>query len=487
VSVPGCWFDVWRPGGWRGFPDHALAGVATADGGFTSQLDDLQGLGDFDLAAGVFFAEGGAEFLGAVGLAVDEEDALFVAADLVEPAEEFIVVGVAGEGVEGLDVAADGEFVAEDVDVFEAAAELPAEGVFRAVADEEEDVVGVGDVVAQVMEDAPALGHAGGGDDDGGAFDFVEAFGFIDAADEAEAFEAEGVVAHEEGFAGGGLQFIDMEAEDLGGFDGEGAVHKGGNGGEALFVAEFVKGVEELLGALDGEGGDDEVGAALLDLADDFAEMLGGVGGELVGAAAVGALHDDEIDFVAGGGVVEEVVAGAADIAAEEESLLLVVGVVVDVEYDLGGAEDVACINEGELHAIGDEHGALVAEGDELPEAVLGIDHGVVRREEREVIALPVAVQPGDVAFMDVGGIGEHDAAQVARGGGGVDVAGEAALREVREIAAVVDVGVGEDDAVDLLGIEGELAVPLHGLGTTALIESAIEEDAGVVDLDEVF
>jgi hypothetical protein len=117
---------------------------------------------------------------------------------------------------------------------------------------------------------------------------------------------------------------------------------------------------------------------------------------------------------------------------------------------------------------------------------MLGVDHGVVRGEEREVIALPVAVQPGDVAFVNVGGIGEHDATQVTRGGGGVDVAGEAELREVREIAAVINVGVGEDDAVDLFRIKGELAVSLHGLGAAALVEAAIEQDAGVVDLDEM-
>jgi hypothetical protein len=76
---------------------------------------------------------------------------------------------------------------------------------------------------------------------------------------------------------------------------------------------------------------------------------------------------------------------------------------VVDVEHDLGGAEHVPGIDEGQLHAIGDDHGALVAEGDELPQAVLRIDHGVAGREQREVVLLPVAVQPGDVASHECG------------------------------------------------------------------------------------
>ncbi len=87
---------------------------------------------------------------------------------------------------------------------------------------------------------------------------------------------------------------------------------------------------------------------------------------------------------------------------------------------------------------------------------------------------------------MDVGGVGEHDAAEVAGGGGGVDVAVEAVVAELGEVAAVVDVGVGEDDAVDLLGVEGEGTIALHGLGAAALEEAAVEEDALAVDFEEV-
>jgi hypothetical protein len=88
---------------------------------------------------------------------------------------------------------------------------------------------------------------------------------------------------------------------------------------------------------------------------------------------------------------------------------------------------------------------------------------------------------------MNVGGIGQHDAAQVARGRGGVDVAGEAALAEVREIAAVVDVRVGEHhdsrSSRDRRGTCCSAPWPL----ATSLIEAAIEQDALAVDLDEVF
>ena len=46
-------------------------------------------------------------------------------------------------------------------------------------------------------------------------------------------------------------------------------------------------------------------------------------------------------------------------------------------------------------------------------------------------------------------------------------------LREVWQIAAVIDVRVGEDDAVDGPGIKGKVAVDLEGLVPAALVEAA--------------
>ena len=450
------------------------------------EIDGIEADGEVDLGFGVVALEGFLEDFAAAEFAVDEEDAFFGAFDGVVVGEEFVVVGVAGEGVEGFDFGIDLEFVAEDGDVFVAFAEFPAEGVFGAVADKQDHVFVVGDVVAEVVEDAAGLGHAGGGDDDGGAFEGVEGFGFVDAADEAEAVEAEWVVAHEDGVADVLAEVFEVETEDFGGADGEGAVDVGGDGFDAAFVDELVELVEELLGAFDGEGGDDDAGAAAADAVDDFADVVGGVGGVLVFAAAVGGLHDHVVDVFAAFGGVEEVVAGAADIAGEQEAEVIFAGEVIDVEDDLGRAEDVAGIDEGESDAFGDGEGAVVADGDELAEDVFGVSEGVAGGEELLVVAFAVFVEPLDVHFMDVGGVGEHDAAEVAGGGGGVDVAVEAVVAELGEVAAVVDVGVGEDDAVDLFGVEGEGAIAFHGLGAAALEEAAVEEDALAVDFEEV-
>ena len=89
--------------------------------------------------------------------------------------------------------------------------------------------------------------------------------------------------------------------------------------------------------------------------------------------------------------------------------------------------------------------------------------------------------------LMNVGCIWQHDATQVARGRGGVDIAIKAALAEMRQIARVVDMRVGKHHAVDLRRIKREVTVALQSLRTSSLIQSAIQQDASVVDLNEVF
>src|SRR5262249_14766295 len=63
---------------------------------------------------------------------------------------------------------------------------------------------------------------------------------------------------------------------------------------------------------------------------------------------------------------------------------------------------------------------------------------------------------------------------------------GEALADERREVAAVVDVGVAEDDGVDLVRVEREVAVPLPGLLAAALVQAAVEQDLVVADLQQV-
>lgn len=65
-----------------------------------------------------------------------------------------------------------------------------------------------------------------------------------------------------------------MQTEDLSGAHGQGAIHVGGDGFEAAFVDQLVEFEEELLSALDGEGGDDDMGSAAAGAVDDVADVV---------------------------------------------------------------------------------------------------------------------------------------------------------------------------------------------------------------------
>jgi len=56
-----------------------------------------------------------------------------------------------------------------------------------------------------------------------------------------------------------------------------------------------------------------------------------------------------------------------------------------------------------------------------------------------------------------VPGIGQQDAAQIDGGRRGIDWPVKALLDQSRNPAAVIDVGVGQDDGIDLTGREGQV------------------------------
>lgn len=337
-----------------------------------------------------------------------------------------------------------------------------------------------------MVEDASGFGHAGSRDDDSGALHEVEGFGFIDTADEAEAFEAEGVITHKDGVADFFPQILQVQTEDLGGAHRQGAINVGGDRFEAAFVDELIEFEEKLLSALDGKGGDDDVGSTAAGAVDDVADVVGSLGGVFMFPAAVGGLHDEVIDIATSVGGIEEVITGASDIPREEQAEAFFPDIIFDVQDDLSGAEDVTGVNEGQSDTFSDGEGAVIADGDELAEDVFSVDEIVTGGEQGLIVAFAVFVQPFDVHAVDVGGIREHDTAKVAGGRGGVDVTVEAVVVQLGKVPAMVDVGVGEDDAVDRFGVKRELTIALHGFCTAALVEAAVEQETLAIDFNQV-
>ena len=83
------------------------------------------------------------------------------------------------------------------------------------------------------------------------------------------------------------------------------------------------------------------------------------------------------------------------------------------------------------------------------------------------------------VLLLDVRGVGQHDGAEIAGGGRGVDRAVEAVAHQQRQPPRVVDVGMAQHHAVDPPGIERQLRVQLVGRGALALEQPGVEQKAG--------
>ena len=128
----------------------------------------------------------------------------------------------------------------------------------------------------------------------------------------------------------------------------------------------------------------------------------------------------------------------------------------------------------------------VVVDADKLPDRLVGIRGGVERLDGREALLGALLGDERGVIALDLGRVLQHDAGQVARGKGAVDVALEALAAEVRQIAAVIDMRVAEDDRIDLLRVEGEVAVALDGFAAPALEQAALQQQPLAVELEEI-
>ena len=116
---------------------------------------------------------------------------------------------------------------------------------------------------------------------------------------------------------------------------------------------------------------------------------------------------------------------------------MLTVFLVIDIKHNLRGAENVACIVEGERDTRGDGEGNLIPDVDESAQTGFGILLGVddFRHLAAAAFACAHLVEELAVAFLDAGGVCQHNLAEVACGMCAVHEALEPLLDQIREVA----------------------------------------------------
>ena len=98
-----------------------------------------------------------------------------------------------------------------------------------------------------------------------------------------------------------------------------------------------------------------------------------------------------------------------------------------------------------------------------------------------------VTVRVRRILFLDASGIGQDDPAQILGPGGAEHAAAEALGYEPRQIAAMIEVGMGEDDGIDVRRLDRELLpVPLAQL-LEPLEQAGIDQHLCRACIEQIF
>ncbi len=134
-----------------------------------------------------------------------------------------------------------------------------------------------------------------------------------------------------------------------------------------------------------------------------------------------------------------------------------------DFEDHARRAEDVAGVEEQRAYTgHGSEPGVIV----DRPKPGEGLPHvaDLVQRLERVLpLLLSASIHVPDIGLLDMGRVDQHVAAQLFGGRRGEDLPSESAPGECREIPAVIDVRVGEENALERSTFRGSRTERMTG------------------------
>jgi hypothetical protein len=137
----------------------------------------------------------------------------------------------------------------------------------------------------------------------------------------------------------------------------------------------------------------------------------------------------------------DELAAAGPQIAGEQKFHRAVVS--IDVHSDGTGPQDMAGGPPGRPDISGDDGGFAELHRPELGHQLLGVARRVDGFDQRPAPTLVATIEVADLGFLDAAGVGQHDLAKVAGGGGSVDRPGVAGPHELGQQAGMVDVRVG--------------------------------------------
>ena len=419
-------------------------------------------------------------------VAVDHENVLGLGSlKALDPCHQVIPVGMGGQALEVDDLGVDGDLLAEELHLIGALQQGTAQRALTLEAHEHDGGLTAPQVVLQVVADAARVAHTGGRDDHLGGGVHVQSLGLLAGLRHPQIGEVEhmGAVLHQ-------LQSVLVQiAVEVAHEDGSGLlgqrrvdIHREiGVGLHQPRVLDLTDEVQQLLSAAHGKGGNHHVAAPADGLVNDGGQFVGIAPDLGVVAVAVGRLHHHIVRTLHGAGIPDDGLLDVAQVAGEHQ--LAGLTALGGGQGDDGAAQQVAGIGKFRRHALAQvDLLSVLAGGHKLtdPGSVL---NGIERLHLGGAGTLRLAVLPLSVGFLNVGGVCQHDVQQVGRQPGGDDAALEPLLDEHGHAAGVVDMGVGDQHAVDGIGSKGELRIVDL---VPSLLQTAVDQDVLAVDLQTV-
>ena len=202
-------------------------------------------------------------------------------------------------------------------------------------------------------------------------------------------------------------------------------------------------------------------------------------------AVAVGGLHE----HVVGPGRIFRIAdnqgLGAADVAGKDHAGGL--AVFLGFQAQGAGTQNVPGVVIGHADARRGLKGLVIVHGLKKRGRLLGVLHRIERG--RGIFQAPAVVLLGfplGFHFLDVGAVLQHDFQQVAGGLGAVNGLVETVFGQQGQQARMVDMGVGDQDEINVFRLVGlDVAVALLN-GLIALVHAAVHAEALAAGLDHI-
>ncbi len=201
-----------------------------------------------------------------------------------------------------------------------------------------------------------------------------------------------------------------------------------------------------------------------------------------VQAIPVGGLHHQDVAGRQRFRIVMQGHVVPADVAAEQEAYGR--GTAADFHLHHCRSENMAGLQETGADSRRQLLPFFVANRPQEADRPFGVG-GAVKGQGRPVLGEPLAIGVICFLFLDLRRIHQQDFGEIPGGPGAMDRTAETFPNQFREITGMIDMGVGEQEMVDPLGLEIR-ALPVEKTEFLEALEQAgINQDPGIFRLDQ--